>query len=64
MGLKCIFMLQGGRQAPVIVVHPMRPIDGLEQALPVTPVLHPELLLHAVAKFAVAGAAPQPINDP
>lgn len=54
-------MKEGGA-APVVVVHAVRPVDDLEHAFPVPPVLHPDLLLHAVAELAFAGGAPQAIN--
>ena len=54
--------MKDGGSAPVVVVHAVRPVDDLEQAFPVSPVLHPDLLLHAVAKLAFAGGTPQAIN--
>jgi hypothetical protein len=52
------------RFTPVEVVLAVRPINDLEEALPVPPVLDPELLLCAVAKFVAAGRPPQGVNHP
>ena len=38
------------------------PVDFLEEAAPVLALLHPDLLLHAVAKLAAAGSLPQRID--
>lgn len=49
---------------PVEVVLAVRPVDDLEEALPVTPVLHPQFLLCAVPEFAVTARPPQRVNHP
>ena len=42
----------------------MCPVNDLEQPLPVSPVLYPELLLYTIPKFAITGCTPQAINGP
>ncbi len=42
----------------------MCPVNDLEQALPVAPVLDPQLLLRTVPKFAITAGTPERINHP
>ena len=49
---------------PVEIVLAMRPVDDAKQALPVAPVLDPDLLLYAVPKLVTAGRAPQRVHHP
>lgn len=52
------------KEAPVEIVLAVGPVDDLEEAFPVAPILHPQLLLHTVSKLAIAGSAPEHIHYP